>query len=290
MVVVKLMGGLGNQMFQYACGRRLAAARSAELKLDISDLGGGSGRAYALCHLDVSADIASEADIGRFKTAGPIWKALYRARIARRRYRERNVIRERFFHFDEQILSLTDNVYLEGYWQSERYFADVEAVIRREFTCKEPADAENARLAEQIRSTNSVSLHVRRGDYVSDPKTSRVHGVCTMDYYGRAVRRIADAAGRLHLYVFSDDPVWVRSNLRLDHETTYLDRNPADRGHEDLRLMSLCRHHVIANSSFSWWGAWLARDTAKMVVAPSKWFNDYSADTRDLLPRPWIRL
>ena len=134
MVLVKLMGGLGNQMFQYACGRRLAHARSTVLKLDVSSLETPNGRAYALSAFNISGEIASDADIRRFKSPSFLKRALKRAGVVRLPYREHNVVRERFFHFDEAVLSLPEDVYLEGYWQSERYFKDVEPLIRQEFS------------------------------------------------------------------------------------------------------------------------------------------------------------
>lgn len=290
MVVVKLMGGLGNQMFQYACGRRLAHARSTSLKLDISDLGAPNERTFALCSLKISGEIASNADIKRFKSSGFLRRLLRRGGIVKRSHRERNIVREQSFHFDESILSLPDNVYLEGYWQSERYFKDIESLIRREFAVMHPPVGKNAMTAETIAASNAVAVHVRRGDYVSNPKTSQVHGVCTPDYYERAAKRIVQSTFNPHFFVFSDDPKWVRANFRLGHEMTHVDQNSSETGHEDLRLMSLCKHHIIANSSFSWWGAWLSTYPEKIVIAPARWFNDYSADTRDLLPPSWTAL
>jgi hypothetical protein len=289
MVVVKLMGGLGNQMFQYACGRRLAHARSAPLKLDVSDLGKPSGRAYGLHHFDIRAELASHRDLQRFKQPNRLTRLLNRAGLVSVPYRARHVVRERHFHFDKKILSLDGENYLEGYWQSERYFADIESLIRCELSCKHDPDQENARLMATIVSKDSVSIHVRRGDYVSDPKTSRVHGVCGWDYYARAVALVSKAVRGPQFFVFSDDPKWVKDNFRLGQNTTYVDHNAGDRSHEDLRLMSACKHHVIANSSFSWWSAWLSRNPGKMVIAPSKWFHDDAADTRDLLPPSWLK-
>lgn len=290
MVVVKLVGGLGNQMFQYACAKRIALVNSALLKLDISNVGGRSGRAYGLCHLNISAEVASGADIERFRKSDFIRKALYRAHLVHTPYRERNVVRERFFHFDEKILSLSDDVYLEGYWQSERYFRDIKDVVRREFSFKHEPDSENKRIADEIRRTNAISVHVRRGDYVSDPEINQVHGVCPAEYYGRAAKLIADSVDRPHFFIFSDDPKWVRTNLHLEYRSTYVAHNSGDRSFEDLRLMSLCKHHIIANSSFSWWGAWLSSDPTKQVIGPGKWLSSAEHNTKDILPESWQRL
>lgn len=290
MVVVKLMGGLGNQMFQYACGRRIALANSVQLKLDTSDVTGKSGRAYGLCHLNISAEIASGAEIGHFRKSDLIRKTLYRAHLIRTPYREHNVVRERFFHFDERIPSLSDDTYLEGYWQSERYFSDIKDVIRREFTFKRKPDSRNERLAQEILHTNAVSLHVRRGDYVFDPTINKVHGTCSTEYYHRAVKLIAGNVPRPHFFVFSDDQEWVGSKLRLDYQVTYVTHNSGDKSFEDLRLMSLCKHHIIANSSFSWWGAWLSNNPTKQVIAPAKWLNVTEHNSDDIIPKSWQKL
>ena len=135
-----------------------------------------------------------------------------------------------------------------------------------------------------------MSIHVRRGDYVSDAITQEIHGLSPLEYYAAAIQHIAHVAVQPHFFVFSDDPSWVRQNLHIDYPTTYVEHNTADRNYEDLRLMSLCRHHIIANSTFSWWGAWLGSNRAKMVIAPKRWFNTPDKDTRDLIPRSWIQL
>src|SRR5205085_10980535 len=137
------------------------------------------------------------------------------------------------------------------YWQSEQYFSDMADELRRELTAAEPIDLSNATIAESIRSVEAVSLHVRRGDYVSKPETNLFHGTCSLDYYREAVSLIKSRLATPHLFVFSDDFAWARENFRLDVPTTFVEANsPAD-GFRDMRLMSLCRHHVIANSSFS---------------------------------------
>lgn len=290
MVVVKLIGGFGNQMFQYACGKRIALANSVPLKLDTTDFTETSGRRYDLCHLNISAEIASGADIKRFKKSGLIRNMLYRAHVVHTPYRENKIVRERFFHFDEGVLSSSGDIYLEGYWQSERYFSDIKDVIRREFTFKHVPDSENEKVVKEILRTNAVSVHVRRGDYVSDPRINQVHGVCATEYYSGAIKRIADSVPRPRFFVFSDDLEWARENLPLDYQVTYVSHNGLSKSYEDLRLMSLCRYHIIANSSFSWWGAWLAPSEGKLVIAPRRWFRVSEHDTSDVLPPAWEKI
>jgi glycosyl transferase family 11 len=294
LVVARLIGGLGNQMFQYAAGRALALRHGAELKLDVSGFDAYKRRRYELGTLSINATVATDRDLAIFGAdAKPRWPLVDRVRRRVRmpgKVRALPVYREPHFHFDPAIATLRPPVYLDGYWQSERYFSDYAATLRRELVAGVPFDPENATVAARIDAVTAVSLHVRRGDYVDDPKTSRYHGTCSLDYYRRAVEHIAARVGSPHLFVFSDDAQWTRANLHVDVPTTFVDANPADRGFRDMQLMSRCRHHVVANSSFSWWGAWLGPSTDKIVVAPKRWFNAGGADTRDLIPATWVRL
>jgi hypothetical protein len=292
MIVVKLMGGLGNQMFQYAAARRLAFVNSAVLKLDLSWFreSGGSAtpRHYELHALAIEENFATPEEVGRqVRYAHPVRRLL--GKLAPSLVRS-TCIHEKHFHFDPMILALSDDAYLEGYWQSEKYFMDIEGTIRREFSVKSEPGAWNGRMAESIRGTESVSLHVRRGDYVASKAASEYHGVCSLDYYRAAIEKIAAQVHEPHFYVFSDDPSWVQENLHFGYPATLVDHNDPDHGYEDLRLMSLCRHHIIANSSFSWWGAWLGSDPHKVVIAPRKWFRDESINTADLIPETWERM
>jgi len=297
MIIVKLMGGLGNQMFQYAAGCRLAHQNGSELRLDHSFLESGkyvaTPRNYELQHLNVRCRRASVADCSTLVLRGYPPLRRYLASwlpVSQQIARSSRTIRERFFKFDPALLEAGDNVYLEGYWQSERYFADVAGILRGEFAVREPLHGENLQVARAIAAGCAVSLHVRRGDYVTDQQTAAFHGVCGLDYYRRAVAEILRQVAAPHFFVFSDDPRWVRENLQLSAPTSFVDHNGPDHGHEDMRLMSLCRHHIIANSSFSWWGAWLNPSTDKIVIAPQQWFNDPAVDTSDLLPPSWLRI
>jgi hypothetical protein len=294
MVITKLIGGLGNQLFQYAAGRRLAQVRGTELKLDISGFSNPNYRTkrhYELAPFNVTQAFASEEDIA--KLARPNSDLLSRLfhRITRKGEPfPESYIKELHFHFDPRILDLPDGVYLDGYWQSERYFADTTELIRKEVSFREPPSGRNAELAREIAECQAVSLHVRRGDYVTNEITHRTHGTCGLDYYDNALSYIAKRVKQPAFFIFSDDPLWVRENIKLNHPVRIVDHN--DSGHccDDLRLMSLCRHHIIANSSFSWWGAWLNPLPNKIVVAPERWFNNYDADTQDLCPAGWVRL
>lgn len=294
MVITRLSGGLGNQLFQYAAGRRLALVRGAELKLDTSALVSSkypTPRHYELSAFSMKVAIASERELaGLPPSPRRTWSSLLSRRFCPAELLSLSYKKETHFHFDPAVLELTDGVYLDGYWQSERYFADVADVIRTDLTMANPADRQNQALLEQIGSGNAVSVHVRRGDYVTDTHTADYHGFCGLDYYRRAIQYIADVIANPVLFVFSDDLDWVRANLNTPYPTTIVGHNGPQRGVEDLRLMSACQHHILANSSFSWWGAWLDPRPDKIVVAPQRWFNKYDADTKDLCPESWVRL
>lgn len=285
------MGGLGNQLFQYAAGRRLACLHDVPLKLDLSwfgDLTGVTPRTFALSPFSICADPATEQEIAR----------LYEPVVGRIKHflnimngnRGRTHIRGQYFHFDPSVLGLPDNILLDGYWQSEKYFHDIASVIRSEYEICVAPDARNREVLCAISSCNAVSIHFRRGDYVTDGKTASRHGTCSDDYYKKAVALVATRVERPHFFAFSDDHAWVRESFKIPYPMTLIDHNNPDKAYEDLRLMSHCRHHIIANSSFSWWGAWLNPRADKIVIAPSRWFNESSSNTGDLLPASWLRI
>lgn len=290
MVIVKLIGGLGNQLFQYALGRAISVKRNVTLKLDLSWFEAFTLRPYELKHFNVIENIASAGEVGRFGETYPnglVGHAHRAAAAILPDYFRYTAIVKTGFPFDPGVLEVRGNLYLDGYWQSEKYFKDVEDIIRKEFTVKYPPDEINARVARHISGVESVCLHVRRGDYVSDPATNEAHGVCPPEYYAAAVAALTKTVVDPHFFVFTDDPDWARDNLRLEHPITFVTHNGVARSYEDLRLMSLCHHFIVANSSFSWWGAWLSQYPAKRVFAPRAWFRTDRYDTRDLIPDSW---
>ncbi|BCR05185.1 alpha-1,2-fucosyltransferase [Desulfuromonas versatilis] len=293
MVIAKVSGGLANQMFPYAAGRRLAHALGTELKLDLSGFADYAGnpdlapRKYGLGVFNIQERFASAEEVAAL-TQGE--NTLLRRLLGKKPRRPASYVKEKGFGFDPGVLELSGDVYLQGNWNSEKYFSDISDILRREFSFKQAPSGKNLELIEQIASVNAVSLHVRRGDYVSISKVNEVHGTCSLDYYHRCVEKLAQSVDRPHFFVFSDDPQWVMDNLRLSFASTYVTHNGPDQGHEDLRLMSHCRHHIIANSGFSWWGAWLNPDPGKIVLAPKKWFATPKYDTSSLIPEGWLRL
>jgi len=296
MILVEIMGGLGNQMFQYAAGRSLALRLGTVLKLDLTSLEesreGFALRPYGLSCFRIAADIATPEDVTTLLGNKPIYNIL-RAKLLKRlglRWKLPCLYREPHYHYDTNFECLPDNTWLSGYWHSENYFSSIRQLIMEEFSCYEPLTDQNQKIADCIANTQSVSIHVRRGDYVTDPVTSQFHGTCSLDYYKDAVAEITRRTDNPHFYIFSDDHSWVKEHLLLDHPTTFVDCNGPDKSYEDLRLMSLCRHNIIANSSFSWWGAWLNRNPSKTVMAPRRWFNNPDLDTKDLIPSGWLKL
>lgn len=290
MIITRLIGGLGNQLFQYALGRNLAETHQAELRIDISGFETYKLHKYSLWAFNIRENFASSAEVRSLTRPNDVGTKGIIARLLRRRPKlaKTHIREKKLFTFDCEILKLPDGVYLDGYWQSEKYFAGVADIIQQEVTVRFAQAGKDKELADMIASSESVSLHVRRADYVSNPKTKEVHGACDLDYYSRCVQELTQTVRNPHFFVFSDDPEWARDNLRLPCPTIVIDHNGPDRNYEDLRLMSQCRHNIIANSSFSWWGAWLNPNEDKLVFAPTRWVAKRGVNHKDMVPPGWI--
>lgn len=292
-VVASLCGGLGNQLFQYAAGRALAVRHGAELFLDLSWfrnsylLDGTTPRKYALDPFHLPVNVITFPDRSGFFLSAwwhrlLVSAGLQRSGLSCARYAEAG------FRYDEKFLRLRPPIFLSGYWQSPRYFDHISSVIRDDVGTVRGLTEKNSVLREQILSSDSVCIHVRRGDYVTNASAAEFHGLCSIDYYRKGVACVAGSLRSPHGFVFSDDPEWVRKNLDVGIELTVVDTNGPEEAYQDLWLMSQCRKFVIANSSLSWWGAWLSAQDEKQVVAPARWFKGASIDTVDLFPRSWI--
>ena len=293
MIIVGLHGGLGNQMFQYAMGRAVALRHGTTLRFDLRGVEGDAKRAYGLPVWRIAGQPASRMDVLRMRVLNKLSRALHPSAP----YYKHTVIFERDFRFDSNLLEAKRDCWLFGYWQSGKYFNAVADQIRTDFTpANEISSASRAVEREILASGNrSVFMHIRRGDYLQEPH-AQAHGGCSVGYYLRAADLIAQQVPDPCFFAFSDDPEWVRDNLHLPYRTTIVSHNkPGDASnvgseHEDLWLMSRCRHAVLANSSFSWWGAWLNRESERIVIAPSRWFGTLGHDTSDLIPAEWIRM
>lgn len=298
MIAVRLTGGLGNQLFQYATARALALRHDTELILDSTWIDGdgsaavGSVRRYELGCFGLAAPLRPITDVAQLASPRKITRRLQRVRPDRGPVVE-ELAEPPFGGWFPDVLDAADNTYLTGYWHSSRYFDDAEPFLRTELTFKNGWDAANTAVAALIGSSEvpTVSAHVRRGDYVTDPGANRRLGTLEPDYYHRAVEKIEAEIGAVHLFVFSDEPEWCRRHLdTLGSETTIVDVNGPSKAADDLRLVALCEHHVVANSTFSWWGAWLNPSPEKIVIAPEPWLLDtrWPGDLR--LPSNWVRL
>jgi hypothetical protein len=293
-IISQIIGGLGNQMFQYATGRALALARELSLRLDVSGFEGyGLHQGFELqrvfgCAAPLASDVELRVVLG-WRATPLVRRILARPELAA--LRGHALVVEPYFHYWPGIRNVPATVYLQGYWQSERYFAEVTDAIRADFTFRQPLSAANAAVAEKIgEGGTAVSLHVRRGDYVSNPRTNAAHGLCTLDYYRAAVRYVAERVDAPQFFIFSDDISWAQENLGIDYPCHYIGHNQGLESYNDMRLMSLCHHHIIANSSFSWWGAWLNPREDKIVVAPARWFANGGRCLDDLYPSGWVQL
>jgi hypothetical protein len=288
MIIVKLKGGLGNQLFQYAMGRRMAHELRTELKLDTSGYEGPQSgttiRHYALSVFNIKATLATPEEIRAFKYPyGIISKGW--------RFFSQSVLRRFYQGYHPEILNKKDSaLYLDGYWKNEKYFLPIESIIRSDLSLKEPfsLNAEKAHV-EIISHPVSVAVHFRRGDYVSNTTHLKYHGVCSPEYYAEALKRIEAQFPNAHLFIFSDDIEWVKQNIKFSLPATFVSQ-PEIKDYEELILMSLCTHNIIANSSFSWWSAWLNANPDKIVIAPKKWLAKTHNDYYKEIPESWIKI
>ena len=285
MIVTQIHGGLGNQMFQYAVGRRAALAAREPLGLDLTVMATYRVHRYGLDQFALpAAPTVVSVDGDAFSRGRGL------ARLCNKILRRDRDVRETAFPFEPRILDLRGPARLIGFWQSEKYFSDIAPTLRADFALAKPMlDARRA-VRDAIEACEAISVHVRRGDYVSNPKAAAVHGACSLDWYARAVALAAEGAAEPVFFVFSDDPVWAKDNLSLPARAVFVAPQADGRDAEDMHLMAACRRHVIANSTFSWWGAWLDPRPDARVIAPAQWFATDRQDTRDLIPERWTRL
>jgi len=284
-VYVRLLGGLGNQLFQYGMGRALADARGAELVLDprfILRKGCISG--LAIDEFTIRARYLTEVEAAHFKE--PVWKL---SRALRRQINPwLGYYHETMHSFDAAALAQSNAVMLSGFWQSERYFASHGHQLRTDLVLKNPLPSAAVKLTVQMASSPSVAMHVRRGDYLTDPKALVKHGVTSAGYYQTALQLMIEKLGDVDLYVFSDDPDWVRTNIQ--HPNIIFVSDFDFSAEQDLWLISACQHQIIANSSFSWWGAYLNDYANKIIVAPQPWFDAIDLQDSDVYPVKWIKI
>lgn len=284
MIIIKFKGGLGNQMFQYALYKNYIY-KNKEVKADLSFY--NSNDDHNGFELDKIFNIELNiANLEEIQYMGDCKKRIIDKVRRRCGYRKKSHYVENEFIFDKNLLD-KDNLYIEGYFQTEKYFKHIRNEILNSFSVS-INDYRNEMLIEKMKNENCVALHVRRGDYIKNKKTRKIYGgITTLDYYEKAIKYINKNVKNPVYYVFSDDIKWVQENLCID-SSIIVDWNTGKESYKDMILMSKCKHNIIANSSFSWWGAWLNINSTKIVVAPNKWLNTKS--TPDIYCKGWIKI
>lgn len=280
---------MGNQLFQYAMGRTLAIENQTVLKLDLSYFTDYEWHVYSLAPFNIKENFSTEAEclVLRKKHALMINRIL-RKTVGKGHF----VVYERSLRYDVGYKSIKAPAYLVGYWQCASYFEKHRDVLLQEFNIKIQPSAANAKMLNQIQSTQSVSLHIRRGNFVNVEQVNKIHGTCSLEYYRQAIDYFNRYLSKPVYYVFSDDLTWAKESLVGKESFVFVDLNDASHDYEDLRLMSSSRHHIIANSTFSWWAAYLNPSTDKKVIAPMRWFADpvRNVESIDIVPPNWIRM
>jgi len=291
MIIVKIIGGLGNQMFQYAFGYAISQRNNVKLKLDISGFQLYDLRQFDLGTYNINYILASNKEVKKYKykSENLLYKVI-RKIFQKNTLLSKYFIKESGFYFDTDVFNVGESAYFDGYWQSEKYFKEYRDELLNIFSLKNGIHNKSQKYKEEINNTNSISLHIRRGDYISNEHTNNVHGVCTLDYYKHAVLKSKATVKNPYYFIFSDDLEWAKNNFNFIKNKTFIKLEKDVPDAEEMYLMSQCNHNIIANSSFSWWGAWLNNNPNKIVIAPKKWFNDESINTKDLIPDEWIRM
>jgi hypothetical protein len=305
MIITKLKGGLGNQMFQYATGFAVALQNKVAHKIDISGyddkriINSDTPRKFELGAFQITSPIALSEEVNEAKYPFGIFSKAFR-------YFESKILKKYYLDFEPKLFKKIAckieksrhesdsneskkefNFYLDGFFQSEKNFLEITPQIRQEFTFKkEFFDERVKQLAQILQKENSVSIHVRRGDYVNNKKTNKYHGTCPVEYYQRAIKLILDKTENPTFYIFTDDKKWASENFP---NITNISKVKAE-DYEEMYLMSLCKHNIIANSSFSWWGAWLNQNSDKIIVAPEKWVNKKPNPHKNIIPEIWIKI
>jgi hypothetical protein len=276
MIIVKLHGGLGNQMFQYAFSKNLAKVRGESIAFVDDTLNGVTKRKYELSYFNIKPKFvdkkkATELDkLYKNKTPKIIRRFLKQPKYLVDCYLDKNL-----FVFDKKVYK-TDKKYFVGYWQNEKYFNEIRKELLKDFTSKK-------NITKKLKQ-NSVSIHIRRGDYIKNPQVKQAHGACDMNYYKTAINLIEDKVENPFFYVFSDDIVWCKKNFKFLKNVEFISNKQP---YMDIVLMSKCEHNIIANSSFSWWGAWLNENDNKIVIAPKSWMKSYY---KSPVPKEWIKI
>ncbi|SEI40467.1 Glycosyl transferase family 11 [Dyadobacter koreensis] len=289
---VLLYGGLGNQMFQYALNLALNE-KGIKSRVSISEyFGHVHHNGFAMSHA-FNLQLPFPVNVQNFllKNGGLVFENrlsyFFLRQLLKVRRKSAALYREKKeFIRDENVFSQRQAT-LMGTWQAESYFDDIENVVRDNFVFKKPADRKNIALSVEISERNAVSIHIRRGDYLNPIWAGSHMVIKDKVYFENAIELIENSTDSPHFYIFSDDMIWVKDNIRITN-CTYVDHNSGRNSYLDMYLMSLCKHNIISNSTFSWWGAWLNRNPSKIVVMPDRWLQNDAA--QGIFPSEWVRL
>lgn len=287
MIKVKVTGGLGNQLFQYASCKAIAERNNALLCVDVSEF-----KRYKVHPLRL--DRLSCISVFTYKQnfLDSVCVKFKRFKIAQLYIKNRNIKIEDGLGYESSLLETKDDSILIGYFQSEKYFKNIREDLLEEFIPSGVIPQYYDNIIKEINNIDSLSVHIRRGDYVSNSMATEVHGVCDAEYFSRSVdylKRNSKISSDTKVLIFSDDIEWCKENISLSDNQIYIDGD-SERPELDMYLMSKCKNHIISNSTFSWWGAWLNRSVIKTVICPKVWFKDTKIDSKDLVPEDWIRL
>lgn len=293
MIIIKIKGGLGNQMFQYAVGKKLSLETGEVLFLDANKLPSHNKeipRDFDLIKFNIDSKLISSNDVEKFRNPfGIISRAIRKIRT-KILFQYNLDFHPNYLTKVKNIIKSGKNVYIEGYFQSERNFAEIREILLSEFSLKEEFKSPTfEELRSEISKLNSVSVHIRRGDYVNNPKVLKYHGICSVEYYKNAMSKICESIENPVFYFFSDDPNWISENFDLNENTKIISGKSLT-APEELILMSSCKHNIIANSTFSWWGAWLNQNYDKIVISPTPWVNFKFNPHKNITPETWINL
>ncbi len=283
MNIVWIDGGLGNQMFQYALAIKMRSL-GKQVKIDVTK--------YAEHHAHNDFELDRVFGINcLFAEPDEIRKLGYQKEnhwtefLKKTPFRKKTIYSNESYRYDGQVLKL-DGYYIEGYWQSEKYFADIREKIMDIYRFPEFSEGMDT-WAEKIQNTCAVSVHIRRGDYL---QYSYLQNICTLEYYRRAMDYFRETLPeKVEFYIFTNDFPWAEGHFG-GKDCHFVKGNTGRNSFRDMQLMSLCRHHVVANSSFSWWGAWLNENPDKIVIAPESWINSPDGGKTDIIPESWIRI
>jgi hypothetical protein len=282
MIITEINGGLGNQLFQYAAGLALSSKHKTALKINVQFNTQDTKRKQALSNFQLDIQEAGPEEIEKYYPNSNLQRAIQKLLPAgwNKFYKEFG------FAYQPSFQYLSSDVYLKGYWQSEQYFSSIASIIKESFVLHPSCYNKASACIQEIESSESVSLHVRKGDYLQSPYKD-YYATLESDYYNKAIAFLQQFSPALKIFVFTDDTIWVKEHLRLHASFELVSGNQTNSMLEDFQAMQSCKYHVIANSSFSWWTAWLGSREGKQVIAPKNWFKNGPKDTEDLIPKTW---